>query len=49
MTLTATTLKGVEIYLAVGILYFAIYRILLIGVQLIQKHYEIPNMQEAAV
>ena len=49
MTLTATTLKGVEIYLAVGILYFAIYRILLIGVQLIQKHYEIPNMQEAVV
>ena len=49
MTLTATTLKGVEIYLAVGILYFAIYRILLIGVQLIQKHYEIPNMQEATV
>jgi len=49
MTLTATTLKGVEIYLAVGILYFAIYRILLIGVQLIQKHYEIPNMQEAAL
>ena len=47
MTLTATTLKGVEIYLAVGILYFAIYRILLVGIQLIQKHYEIPNMKEA--
>jgi len=49
MTLTATTLKGLEIYLAVGILYFAIYRILLVGVQLIQKHYEIPNMKEAVV
>ena len=49
MTLTATTLKGIEIYLAVGILYFAIYRILLVGVQLIQKHYEIPNMKEAAI
>ena len=49
MTLTATTLKGIEIYLAVGVLYFAIYRILLVGVQLIQKHYEIPNMKEAAV
>jgi len=49
MTLTATTLKGIEIYLAVGILYFAFYRILLVGVQLIQKHYEIPNMKEAAV
>ena len=49
MTLTATTLKGIEIYLAVGILYFAIYRILLVGVQLIQKHYEIPGMKEAAI
>ena len=49
MTLTATTLKGIEIYLAVGVLYFAIYRILLVGVQLIQKHYEIPNMKEAAI
>jgi len=49
MTLTANTLKGVEIYLAVGILYFLIYRILLVGVQLIQKHYEIPGMKEASV
>ena len=49
MTLTANTLKGIEIYLAVGILYFAIYRILLVGVQLIQKHYEIPGMKEAGV
>jgi polar amino acid transport system permease protein len=48
MILTANTLKGIEIYLAVGILYFAIYRILLIGVQLIQKQYEIPGMKEAA-
>jgi polar amino acid transport system permease protein len=48
MTLTANTLKGVEIYLAVGILYFAIYRILLVGIQLIQKHYEIPGMKEAS-
>ncbi len=49
MTLTANTLKGIEVYLAVGVLYFAIYRILLAGVQLIQKHYDIPGMKEAAV
>jgi polar amino acid transport system permease protein len=48
MTLTANTLKGIEIYLAVGILYFAIYRILLVGIELIQKHYEIPGMKEAS-
>ena len=49
MILTATTLKGVEVYFAVGILYFVIYRVLLVGIQLIQKHYEIPSMKEAAV
>ncbi|SNX29194.1 amino acid ABC transporter membrane protein 1, PAAT family [Polynucleobacter meluiroseus] len=49
MTLTANTLQGIEIYLAVGILYFLIYRILLLGVQLIQKYYEIPSMKEAAI
>ncbi|MBU3539925.1 amino acid ABC transporter permease [Polynucleobacter sp. UB-Tiil-W10] len=49
MTLTATTLKGIDVYFAVGVLYFVIYRILLLGVQFIQKHYEIPGMEEAAV
>ena len=29
MTLTATTLRGIEIYLAVGVLYFVIYRVCL--------------------
>jgi len=45
MTLSATTLRGVEIYLAVGILYFAIYRILLIGVQTLEKRYRVPGME----
>ena len=49
MTLTANTLKGIDVYLMVGVLYFVIYRILLFGVQLIQKHYEISGMKEAAV
>jgi polar amino acid transport system permease protein len=49
MTLTANTLRGIEVYLAVGILYFSIYRILLVGVQLIQKYYEIPRTKEAAI
>lgn len=44
MTLTATTLRGIEVYLAVGILYFAIYRFCLIGVQLLSKRYQIPGM-----
>ena len=45
MTLSATTLRGVEIYLAVGILYFAIYRILLIGVHVLEKRYRVPGME----
>ena len=44
MTLAATTLKGVEIYLAVGVLYFAIYRILLVGVHLIERRFRVPGM-----
>jgi len=43
MTLTATTLRGIEVYLAVGILYFAIYRLLLVGVQVMSKHYQLPD------
>ena len=43
MTLSATTLRGIEIYLAVGVLYFAIYRLLLLGVQLIERRFRIPG------
>jgi polar amino acid transport system permease protein len=44
MTLTATTLRGIEIYLAVGVLYFVIYRICLVGVQVLGRRYQIPGM-----
>ena len=44
MSLSATTLKGVEVYLCVGILYFAVYRILLIGVRLLERRYAIPGV-----
>jgi polar amino acid transport system permease protein len=44
MTLTATTLRGIEIYLAVGILYFVIYRVLLTGVQWLERRHQIPGM-----
>jgi len=45
MTLTATTLRGIEIYLAVGMLYFAIYRVLLTGVQWLERRHQIPGME----
>jgi polar amino acid transport system permease protein len=47
MTLTATTLRGIEIYLAVGVLYFVIYRICLVGVQALSRRYQIPGMSSA--
>ena len=46
-TLTSTTLQGVEVYLAVGILYFLIYRICLFGVQIISRRYQIPGITPA--
>ena len=47
IALTATTLRGIEIYLAVGILYFAIYRILLLFIQLVNRYYQIPGVSKA--
>ena len=47
MTLTSTTLRGIEVYLAVGILYFVIYRICLLGIQLLNKRYQIPRINSA--
>jgi len=47
MTLTSTTLRGIEVYLAVGILYFVIYRICLVGVQVLSKRFQIPGMAPA--
>ena len=47
IALTSTTLRGVEVYFAVGLLYFAIYRILLLGIQLINRHYAIPGLSKA--
>ncbi|QWE17414.1 amino acid ABC transporter permease [Polynucleobacter sp. AP-Nino-20-G2] len=47
MTLTSTTLRGVEIYLAVGILYFVIYRVCLVGVQVLSKRFQIPGISPA--
>lgn len=44
MALTATTLRGTEIYFAVGVLYFAIFKILLAGVRIIERRYCAPDM-----
>jgi polar amino acid transport system permease protein len=44
MALASTTLRGIEIYLAVGIFYFAIYRIMLSLIRLIEARYRVPGI-----
>ena len=46
MTLVATTLRGIEIYAAIGLLYFAIYKLLLAAVRLIEKKFAVPGFAE---
>jgi polar amino acid transport system permease protein len=46
MALVATTLRGIEIYVAIGLIYFAIYRMLLAGVRLVENHYAIPGFAQ---
>ena len=47
MNLTATTLRGIEVYLAVGVLYFGIYWILIRGARQIEKHFRVPGIGDA--
>lgn len=47
MSLSATTGRGIEIYFAVGILYFAIYRILLVGFWAVERQFRIPALPDA--
>ena len=43
MALAATTLRGLEIYLAVGLLYFGIYKLMHILVRGIERHFAVPG------
>lgn len=46
MALVATTMRGIEVYAAIGLLYFAIYRLLLAAVRLIERRYSIPGFAQ---
>lgn len=46
MALVATTLRGIEIYIAIGLLYFGIYRLMLVAVRLVEKHYAVPGFAQ---
>ena len=44
MSLTALTLRGVEIYLAVGIIYFAIYKLFVVLFMVLEKKFRVPGL-----
>ena len=46
MALVATTMRGIEIYAAIGLIYFGIYRLLLAAVRLIENHYSVPGFAQ---
>lgn len=47
MALSATTMRGLEIYVAVGVLYFVIYRLFLLGVRWVERLFRIPGIEAA--
>jgi polar amino acid transport system permease protein len=46
MALVATTMRGIEIYAAIGLIYFAIYRLLLAAVRTIEKRTRVPGFAQ---
>lgn len=46
MALVATTMRGIEVYVAIGLLYFGIYRLMLVAVRLVEKHYAVPGFAQ---
>jgi polar amino acid transport system permease protein len=46
MALVATSMRGIQIYAAIGLLYFGIYWLLLAAVRLVEQRYSIPGFAE---
>lgn len=46
MSLAATTLRGLEIYLAVGIIYFIAYKLIQFLVRLVEKRFAVPGFEQ---
>lgn len=46
MALTSATMQGLQIYAAVGLLYFGLYRAILLVVAKIEQHFAIPGFAE---
>jgi len=46
MALAATTMRGLEIYAAIGLLYFGIYRLMLVAVRQVERRFSIPGFAQ---
>ena len=46
MALVATTMRGIEIYAAIGLIYFAIYRLLLSAVRWVERRSSVPGFAQ---
>jgi polar amino acid transport system permease protein len=46
MALVATTMRGIEIYAAIGLIYFAIYRLMLVAVRVVEKRYSVTGFAQ---
>lgn len=46
MALTSTTMQSLQIYTAVGLLYFGLYRAILLAVAYVERHFAIPGFAE---
>lgn len=46
MALTSTTMQGLQIYAAVGLIYFGLYRAILLVVAQVEKHFAVPGFAE---
>jgi polar amino acid transport system permease protein len=46
MALVGTTMRGIEIYAALGLLYFLIYRLMLVAVRLVERRFSIPGFAQ---
>lgn len=46
MALVATTMRGLEVYAAIGLIYFGIYRLLLAAVRFTEKRFSIPGFAQ---
>ncbi len=44
MTLAATSLRGLEIYLAVGVIYFLVYKLLLALMRAVERRFAVPGI-----